>query len=64
MLLLKKFMHALKDAKYSGKMPWLLSEWLKYPSKTVSNNVQSVKNKQNQTHLHLKRKYLPSPEVP
>lgn len=41
-----KIMHVLKEAKCSGKMPCLLSEWLKYPSKTVSNHIQSAKKKQ------------------
>lgn len=57
-----KIMHALKVAKCSGKMPCLLSKWLKYPSKTVSNNIQLAKNRQEKK-LHLKRNCLPSPSV-
>lgn len=59
-----KIMHALKDAKCSGKMPCLLSEWLKYPRKTVSNSIQPAKNKQEKKCIS-KSIYLLQPcEVP
>lgn len=60
-----KIMHALKDAKCSGKMPCLLSKLLKYLSKTVSNNIQSAKNKQEKNCISKESVYLPQHcEVP
>lgn len=62
-----KIMHDLKEAKCSGKMPCLLSEWFKYPSKMykilfsqlrISRKKNCVLRKQFSSPEHESVKYL------